>query len=96
MKIRSVVHKGLRRFVEDDDSSALPPACVEKLRRMISFLQDMSDEKELRAFSNWKAHQLTGRRRGTWSLFVTKNWRLTFIIDSFALEIVDLDFEDYH
>jgi toxin HigB-1 len=44
----------------------------------------------------WKAHQLTGDRKGVWSLFVTKNWRLTFAIDRAGIEIIDLDYEDYH
>lgn len=96
MKIANVIHKGLRRFVEDDDSSGLPPAVVEKLRRMVSFLQDMAHEDELLSIPSWKAHRLTGDRRGTWSLFVTRNWRLTFRIDQFEIEIVDLDYEDYH
>jgi plasmid maintenance system killer protein len=30
------------------------------------------------------------------SLFVTKNWRLTFRIDQTEVEIIDLDYEDYH
>jgi proteic killer suppression protein len=29
-------------------------------------------------------------------LFVTKNWRLTFRIDKDEVEIIDLDYEDYH
>lgn len=44
----------------------------------------------------WKAHQLTGDRKGVWSLFVTRNWRITFTIDRDEIEIVDLDYEDYH
>ena len=44
----------------------------------------------------WKAHQLTGDRKGRWSLFVTKNWRITFRIDQAEIEILDLDYEDYH
>lgn len=96
MKIANVIHKGLRRFIEADDSSGLPPAVVEKLRRMVSFLQDMAHEDELLSIPSWKAHRLTGDRRGTWSLFVTRNWRLTFRIDHFEIEIVDLDYEDYH
>lgn len=44
----------------------------------------------------WKAHQLTGDRKGVWSLFVTKNWRMTFRIDRDEVEVVDLDYEDYH
>ena len=94
MLIRNVIHKGLRRLIEDDDASAIQPAAVPKLRRMLSFLQDMEQEAELRSVPTWRAHQLTGDRKGTWSLFVTKNWRLTFAIDQD--EIIDLDFEDYH
>ncbi|WP_028346492.1 type II toxin-antitoxin system RelE/ParE family toxin [Bradyrhizobium murdochi] len=96
MRIRNVLHKGLRRFIEDDDKSGIQAAVAEKLRRMISFLQDMQKETELKAVPSWKAHQLTGDRKGTWSLFVTKNSRLTFRIDRNETEIIDLDYEDYH
>jgi toxin HigB-1 len=54
----------------------------------------MEREEELRMIPSWKAHQLAGDRKGTWSLFVTRNWRLTFQVDQ--IEIVDLDYEDYH
>jgi proteic killer suppression protein len=94
MRIRNVLHKGLRRFVEDDDKSGIQPAVAEKLRRIISFLQDMEREAELKTVPSWKAHQLTGDRKG--SLSVTKNWRLTFRVDQTEIEIVDLDYEDYH
>lgn len=96
MKIRNVVPKALRRFIEDDDSAGLPPAIVPKVRRIVSYLQDMAHEDELRAIPSWKAHQLTGDRKGTWSLFVTRNWRMTFRIDQVEIEIIDLDYEDYH
>lgn len=96
MKIRNIIHKGLRRLIVDDDESGLQAAVVPKLRRMVSFLQDMQTEDELRSVPSWKAHQLTGDRKGSWSLFVTKNWRLTFRIDNNAIEIINLDYEDYH
>jgi proteic killer suppression protein len=82
--------------MEDDDPAGLPAAIAVKVRRILSFLQDMEREDELRTVPSWKAHQLTGDRRGTWSLFVTKNWRITFRVDRAELEIVDLDYEDYH
>ena len=63
---------------------------------MVSFLQDMASENDMRSVPGWKAHLLTGGRKGTWSLFVTKNWRMTFRIDSDEIEIIDLDYEDYH
>ena len=96
MKVRNVIHKGLRQYIEDDDATGLQPAVVAKVQRIVSFLQDMEREEELRTVPSWKAHMLTGKRKGTWSLFVTKNWRLTFRIDHEEIEIIDLDYEDYH
>ena len=39
---------------------------------------------------------MKGDRKGIWSLHVTRNWRLTFRIDTEENEICDLDYEDYH
>jgi hypothetical protein len=45
----------------------------------------------------WNAGtMLTGDRKGTWSLSVTRNRRLTFSIDTAEQEICDLNLEDYH
>jgi len=96
MKIRTVVHRGLRRFIQRNDASGLPPPAVEKVRNILTFLQEMKDAQELRDVPSWKAHQLTGGRKGTWSLTVTHNWRVTFRIDQTEGEILDLDYEDYH
>ncbi|AWN49765.1 plasmid maintenance system killer [Methylobacterium terrae] len=96
MHIRNVLHRGLRRFIENDDHSGMPSAIIPKLRRMISFIQDMQNEDELKAVPSWKAHQLSGDRKGVWSLSVTRNWRLTFRIDRDGVEILDLNYEDYH
>ena len=94
MKIRSFVHKGLKRLYLEDSAKGLPPDAVEKLRAMLTLLQDMKDPETLRVFPLWKAHQLTGERKGVWSLHVTRNWRLTFQIKNG--EIWDVDYEDYH
>jgi proteic killer suppression protein len=96
VKIRSVAHRGLRRFIQRNDASGLTPAAVEKVRNILTFLQDMGGAQELRDVLGWKAHQLIGDRKGTWSLTVTRNWRMTFKIDPAEGEIFDLDFEDYH
>jgi toxin HigB-1 len=39
-------------------------------------------------------HELKGDRKGTWSIKVNKNWRITFgFEDGYAY---DVNFEDYH
>jgi proteic killer suppression protein len=94
--IRNFIHKGLKRLYEDDSTKGVPAETVDKLRKMFAFLDDMKDAEELWALKAWKAHTLTGNRKGTWSLSVTRNRRLTFFIDLAELEICDLNLEDYH
>jgi toxin HigB-1 len=94
MVIRNFRHKGLERFFTENDPKGLPGAAVDKLRRMLTFLASMATTNELHSIPVWKAHPLKGNRKGSWSLFVTRNWRLTFRIESD--EICDTDLEDYH
>lgn len=39
-------------------------------------------------------HRLKGRRRNTWSVRVSGNWRITFRFD--GIDATDVDYEDYH
>lgn len=96
MRIRSFAHKGLKLLYEDDIAKAVPPETVDKLRKMLAFLDDMRDPEEVHSLATWKAHTLTGDRKGAWSLSVTRNRRLTFCIDSVEREIYDVNLEDYH
>ncbi len=96
MEIRNFTHKGLKKLYADDSERGVPPDAAEKLRKMLAFLDDMQDPEELRSLPTWKAHTLGGERKGTWSLSVTRNWRLTFRIDTAGDEICDVNLEDYH
>lgn len=94
MLIRNVRHKGLKRFIATGGSAGLPAASVEKIRTILTFLESMGSADELESLPIWKPHQLEGRGTAAWALHVTKNWRITFVIEH--SEIIDLDFEDYH
>ena len=95
MKIRSILHKGLRRLIEDGVSTGLPANSAAKIEAIISFLMVAADVEKVQKLQAWKAHQLRGDRKGTWSLSVTRNWRITFDVND-ANEIENLNFEDYH
>jgi proteic killer suppression protein len=86
----------LEKLYLEDRVKAVPPDTVDKLRKMLAYLDDMDDPQELRSLAAWKAHTLTGDRKGTWSLSVTRNRRLTFRIDIANREIYDVNLEDYH
>ena len=96
VRIRNFVHKGLKNLYEEDVAKGVPPDAVDKLRKMLAFLDDMEDPQELRALPSWRVHTLTGDRKGTWSLSVTANRRLTFRVDTGQQEIYDANLEDYH
>jgi hypothetical protein len=58
--MRNVVHRGLHRFIERNDASGLHPPVVEKIRNILTFLQDIEDVQEMRHVPGWKVHQLAG------------------------------------
>jgi len=63
---------------------------------MLGYLDNLEAREELLALTAWKVHTLTGDRKGTWSLTVTGNRRLTFRVDAAEREICDVNLEDYH
>ena len=96
MKISNFIHKGLKGLYEDDNAKGVPAAAADKLRKQLAFLEAMQGTEELRTLPFWGAHQLTSYRSGTWSLSVTRNWRLTFWVDENEPEVCDVNLEDYH
>ncbi len=42
----------------------------------------------------WRLHPLKGRRKGSWAVWVDKNWRLTFAFH--GTDAILVDYEDYH
>jgi proteic killer suppression protein len=96
VRLRNFAHKGLHKLYAEDSAKGVPPDSADKLRKMLAFLDNMQEPEELRALATWKAHTLSGDRKGTWSLSVTRNHRLTFRIDTKEQEICDINLEDYH
>jgi proteic killer suppression protein len=94
MEIDGIAHKGLRRFFETGNSKGLV-GDVARLGKMIAFIDAAESLDELATPPNYGLHELTGDRKGTWSMTVTKNWRLTFRVSASGA-LTDLNLEDYH
>jgi proteic killer suppression protein len=95
MIIRSVAHKGLKRLITTGSTAGIAPKWRGKVEAIVGFLAAAPDIDAVRRFRLWRVHSLTGDRDGTWSLSVSRNWRMTFRINGDG-EIEDLDLEDYH
>lgn len=96
MRIKSFSDRGLRRLYETDSTRGVPAQSADKLRNMLAFMEAMEQPDELLTpILKWRAHPLTGNRKGHWALNVTANWRLTFSINA-KDELCELNLEDYH
>ena len=93
MEIESIKHKALRNLIEKGSTKGVIEA--ERVVDMIAFLVAISGLDELATPPNFGFHALTGDRRGSYAMTVTKNWRLTFALSD-DTTIIDLDLEDYH
>lgn len=94
MEIDSIRHKGLRRFFETGNAKGLV-GDVGRLRKMLAFIDAATGFDELAVPPNYGLHELTGDRKGVWSMTVTRNWRLTFSVNPEGA-LVEMDLEDYH
>ncbi len=94
MDIRSIKHRGLKRFVERNDPRELRPELVSRVRRIVTALVLAPGVAEVLGPPGWRIHQLTGDRAGTWSISASGNWRMTFREEEGV--IVELNLEDHH
>ena len=94
MNIRAIRHRGLRRFLQDNEPKELRPDLVNRTRNILTALVAAANMEGVTGPPGWRIHQLAGDRAGTWSVSVSGNWRITFEIE--AGEITNLDLEDYH
>ena len=91
--IRGFKHKGLERFFVSGTKSGIRPEQAERLRLILAQLHAAVASGDM-ALSGLRLHELKGDRKGTWSVTISGNWRITFSFD--GNDAVDVDYEDYH
>jgi proteic killer suppression protein len=91
--IKSFKHKGLEKFFYNDDHSRINPKHASKLARILDRLETSLRPQDMN-LPGYKLHQLSGKEKGTWSVWVTGNWRVTFEFD--GPDAVVVDYRDYH
>ena len=90
---RRIKHAGLQRYVKRGDASKINSKWVGKISRILAALHAAVTAQDL-DLPGFGFHELTGQRRGTCAVWVTKNWRVTFKWDDAGA--YDVDLEDYH
>ena len=87
--IKSFKHKGLEDFFYTSSKRGIRPEHANRLERILDRLNAAGDIKDMNYPGSF-LHQLTGDKKGQYSVRVSGNWRVFFeFIDSDAY-IVDL------
>jgi len=55
---------------------------------------ESESRKEVMNLPGYKLHELSGKELGTWSVWVSGNWRITFQFKNEDAYVVD--YRDYH
>ena len=91
--IKSFKHKGLEKFFYYDDRSRINKDHVSKLARILDRLDASTGPQDMN-LPGFKLHKLSGKGKGTWSVRISGNWRVTFSYE--GPDVVTVDYQDYH
>ena len=91
--IKSIRHKGLRKFYDSGSKSGINASHAKRLRLQLAALDTAIEIKDL-DIPGFRLHELSGKQKGRWSITVNGNWRLTFEFQENHVYL--LDYEDYH
>lgn len=91
--IVSFRHKGLKRFYDTGSTAGIQPAHAKRLRLQLAALDTAVSIQDM-DLPGFHLHPLKGQRKGTWSISVSSNWRMTFRFEDGNAHIVN--YEDYH
>ncbi len=91
--IRGFRHKGLNRFFAKSERRGIDAKQADRIRRILDRL-DAAARPEDMDLPGFDFHRLTGDRKGTYSVSVSGNWRITFEFE--AGDAIKVNLEDYH
>lgn len=91
--IKTFRHKGLKRLFETGTARGVSRDLGPRLLRQMDFLNRATSPLDIN-LPGYRLHELKGRRKGTWSVAVSGNWRVTFTFQDGDAH--DVDLEDYH
>jgi len=91
--IKSFRHRGLERFFLRGTKAGIQAKHANRLRLILARLHASTSPQDMN-LPGLRLHELTGKRKGTWSVSVSGNWRITFQFD--GEDAVVVDYEDYH
>ncbi len=91
--IRSFKHRGLEKYFLKGTKSGIQSKHENRIRLILARLNASTTARDM-DLPGLKLHELSGKRKGDWSVSVSENWRITFQFE--GVDAVVVDYEDYH
>jgi proteic killer suppression protein len=91
--IKNFKHKGLEKFFLAGSKAGIKAAHAVKLQVISGRLHASTAPRDMN-LPGLYLHELKGTRKGSWSVRISGNWRITFDFD--GPDAVKVDYEDYH
>lgn len=91
--IKTFKHKGIEVFYRSGNTKGIQANHSNRLRMQLAALDTAQNIEDMR-LPGYRLHSLKGSRKGSWSISVNGNWRLTFKFVDGNVHL--LDYEDYH
>lgn len=91
--IRQFRHSGLEKFFLKGTKSGIQAQHSNRIRLILGRLHASGKPQDMN-LPGLGLHELRGNRKGTWSVKVSGNWRITFNFD--GTDAVSINYEDYH
>lgn len=90
--IKSIKHKGLKRFWTEGDASKLSAAQLERIENILDVL-DGVEKKDDMNLPGYHMHELKGDLKNFYSVRVTGNYRIIYRFEDG--HVYDVDYTDY-
>ena len=91
--IKSIKHKGLKRFFETGNAKGVRADHVTRLRKRLVVLDSATSLNDI-SVHGWGLHPLSGDLIDQYAIGVNGNWRLFFKFEDGNVYL--LDYDDYH
>ncbi len=91
--IETFAHKGLERFFLTGSKRGITTQHAARIERLLDRLEASVEAADMN-LPGYRFHELTGKRKGTYSVTVSGNWRITFAFRQ--ANAYDVNLEDYH
>ena len=91
--IKSFKNKALENLHYDNNKGKINPDYIAKILRILDRLDASINPQDMN-LPGYRLHELKGKMKGVWSVWISGNWRITFEFE--GNDAIHVDYLDYH